>query len=209
MNSRGRGRSGRSGRGNGRGRGRGGRGRGRGGRGRSGSRYNPYSMTAPLGDNFRAEAKVYTSDEWSSMSAHQRQQVQDLKIQDGWVNGSTPPPGCVLDQHGYASASNTLVAAIRRTMIGATSTTGSTAPPLPPPPSPHTSFGIPPPPPSATSPVPPIINTNAQNAGSSFGRHGTRVPASSSDSVSHVSAVTINGQSYNGPVYDANNNRIA
>ena len=207
FNSRGRGRGGRHGRGTGRGRGRGGRSRGRGGRGRSGGRFNPYSMAAPYGNNFKAEAKVYTSDEWSALSAQQRQQVQDLKIQDGWVNGSTPPPGCVLDQHGYASASTSLVAAVHRSIISAASTGGSISPPLPPPPTLGTAFV--PPPPSVAPPVPPVINTNAQSAGSSFGRQGIRVPPSSSDSTSQVSAVTINGQPYSGPIFDSNNNRIA
>ena len=205
MNSRGRGR-GRFGRG-GRGRGRGGRGRGRGrgyGRGRHGHRFNPYSIAAPVGDYFRAEAKVYTSDEWSGLNVHQRQQIQDLKVADGWVNGSTPPPGCVLDQHGYATASTSLVAAVRRTMAftdNATIAAAYSAPPLPPPP---THGMVPPPPPV------PFINTNASQTGSSFGRQGTRIaPSSDSTQISNVSAVTINGQTYNGPVFDRNNNRIA
>ena len=75
------------------------------------------------------------------------------------------------------------------------------APPLPPPP---THGMVPPPPPV------PFINTNASQTGSSFGRQGTRIaPSSDSTQISNVSAVTINGQTYNGPVFDRNNNRIA
>ena len=62
------------------------------------------------------------------------------------------------------------------------------------------------------APIPPVINTNAQQAGASFGRQGTRSHSnntSAGGSVSQVSMVSINGQSNNGPVFDSNGNRIA
>ena len=199
------GRSGRSGRHGGRGRGRGRYGRGR----RSGHAFSPYSFTPPNDDpNFRPESRVYSSDEWRALSRHQRQQVQNLKSTEGWVNGSTPPPGCVLDQHGFATASTSLVAAISRSISATQSQQHASLPPAPsgnPIQSPLTQ--------SRSNPhgasVPPVINTNASQAGSSFGRQGTRVNSSDATQVSQVSMVTINGQHYNGPVFDANNNRIA
>ena len=190
---RGRGGRGRGSRGGGRGR----RGRGRGRRGR-GSRYNPYSFIPPTGGSFQPEAKVYGSAEWGNLDSHQRQAVTNIKIQNGWINGQTPPAGCVLDQHGYAVASTTLVAAVQRSIAAA-----STAPSLPPAPSNPVALS---PPTMSARGVPPIINTSASTAGNTFGRSGTRI---SSDSVSQISQVSINGQTYNGPLFDANHNRIA
>ena len=161
-------------------------------------RHSPYSLVPPQSGPFYPEAKVYGSAEWGNLDNYQRQAVMDLKARDGWINGQTPPSGCTLDQHGYAVASTTLVAAIQRSIAAA-----STSSALPPAPSP-TPVSAP-----SNAPnnlVPPVINTSASTAGRSFGRQGTRVP---SDSVSQISQVSINGQSYSGPIYDANQNRIA
>ena len=70
---------------------------------------------------------------------------------------------------------------------------------VPLPPAPPSS--IPPPPPR----VPAIVNTTASRAGQSFGRKGTRVTPSDQ---SVVSAVTINGQTYNQAVFDINGNQL-
>ena len=62
-----------------------------------------------------------------------------------------------------------------------------------------------PPPPSQTPPIPPIINTNPSQAVAAFGRQGSHNPQQYTDnSVGHISAVSINGQSYNGSIFDAN-----
>ena len=93
------------------------------------------------------------------------------------------------------------MAAVQRS-IAAT----SIAPSLPP--APSTSI-VPPPPHVSTandSGVPPVINTNASTAGTSFGQAGTQIP---SNSVSQISQVSINGRAYQGAVYDSNHNRIA
>ena len=67
-----------------------------------------------------------------------------------------------------------------------------------------------PPPPSHTPPILPIINTNPSQSGDSFGRQVSRNPHQYTDnSVGHISAVSINGQSYNGSIYDANLTRLA
>ena len=190
----GRGRGGRGRFGRGRGRGRRGRGRGRHGRG---FRHNPYSFSPPLSGSFKAEAKVYSSTEWGNLDSSQKQQVTDMKVRDGWINGQTPPPGCTLDQHGFAVASTALVAAVQRS-IAAT----STAPTFPPVPSVVTVSA---PSNQSSGNATPVINTSTSTAGSTFGRTGTRVQ---SDNVSQISQISINGQRYNGPVYDANHNRI-
>ena len=156
--------------------------------------------------NFTPEARIYSDDKWNQLTSQQKQSIQDLKGRDGWVNGQTPPPGCTIDQHGYATALTALVAAVQQT-IAATSSDASNIVPLPPAPQPGTVM-IPPASPSPNSSVPPVINTNASTAGASFGRRGTRVP-NSNNSTSQVSMVSINGTTYNGPIFDGNGNRLA
>ena len=64
-----------------------------------------------------------------------------------------------------------------------------------------------PPPPVGNAPVPPVISTTSLQAGASFGRRGTRNQPTD-NSVSNISMVSINGQSYNGAVYDPQGNRL-
>ena len=69
--------------------------------------------------------------------------------------------------------------------------------PLPPPP---------PPPPAVPAPAPPIPGTiTTNNAGQAFGSSASR--GGNVDASSIIS--TVNGQAYNGHVYDANGNRIS
>ena len=193
-----------AGRGRGRGRGRGGRngrGRGRGRRGGRGGSYNPYSLNPPSSGNasFTPQAKIYTPEEWSTLSVVQRRSIQELKAEQGWINGQTPPHGFVIGQDGFAAPSTHLVAAVQQSIQNSNESNT-----LPPPPSRIV--------PQPSSPVPPIINTNASSAGASFGCPASRTPPPSSTdggSVSQVSMVSINGQPYGGPVYDANGHRIA
>ena len=64
--------------------------------------------------------------------------------------------------------------------------------------------------PSQAPPISPIINTNPSQSGAAFGRQGSHNPQKSTDnSVGHISAVSINGQSYNGSIFDANGTRLA
>ena len=192
------------GRGRGRGRGRGGRGRhGRGqGRGRGRGRgNNPYSLSRPFtgGANFVPEAKIYERDEYKKLSADDQHKIVELKAAAGWINGYTPPHGFTLDNNGYATPSTSLVSAVQA-HISQTSTssgapgTWAVGTPLPP----HPGNNIP--------PIPPIINTDPHHAGNAFGRRGSRHPPEAS---SQISAVSINGRSYNGSIFDANGNRIA
>ena len=71
---------------------------------------------------------------------------------------------------------------------------------------PSTSFVLLPPAPTHNAPpLPPIITTNAQSAGLTFGRQGTRVRPSDT---STTASVTINGRRHEGPVFDINGNPI-
>lgn len=150
------------------------------------------------------KACIYDADESNALTPQQKQSIQELKASEGWVNGQTPPPGCVIDQHGYATASNVLVSAVAQSIGAATSNANSMVPPLPPAPSP-TSV----PPPARNNSIPPVIQTNASTAGSSFGRPGVRSTPGDDNSVSQVSMVSINGRNYNGPVFDSNGQRLA
>jgi hypothetical protein len=68
---------------------------------------------------------------------------------------------------------------------------------------------LPPAPQGQATPVPPIIDTTSSQAGASFGRRGSRQPPTNDQaSVSNISAVSINGQSYHGAVFDTNGTRI-
>ena len=67
-----------------------------------------------------------------------------------------------------------------------------------------------PPPPSQSPPIPPIINTNPSKAGVALRRRGSLTPHQSTDnSVGHILAVSINGQSYNGSIFDADGTRLS
>ena len=101
-------------------------------------------------------------------------------------------------QHGFAVASTALVAAVQRSI--AATTTAPTFPPVP------SVVTVSAPSNQSSGNATPVINTSASTAGSTFGRTGTRVQ---SDNVRQISQISINGQRYNGPVYDANHNRIA
>ena len=193
----GRGRFGRGGRGRGgRGRGRGGRGgRGR-GRGRGG-RYNNYysNPIAPIYGNFTPEAKIYPPETYRNLTYEQKKAVGELKTAQQWIDASTPPAGFTVDmQTGYATPSNAIISAMRTASINNTNIL---------PPAPH---GPPPsiihlpPPPAPIAPLPPNSNIH-ENAGINFGRSGSR----NRDSAT-VSTVSINGQAYQGQVYDRNGN---
>ena len=191
------GRGGRNTQGRGRGaRGRGGR-RGR-GRGRASRSYNPYSMARQYGV-FQAEARVYPRDQWMNLTQDQRKEVMNKKIEARWIDGSTPPPGYTLDSDGRAVMEQGLVNVIRSQISSMNTEAGNT----------DNNGGLValPPPPSQNAPVPPIVtaNTTASSAGGAFGRQGTRQRSSDS---STIASVTINGRSYNGPVYDVNGNII-
>ena len=148
------------GRGGGRGRGRGGyrgRGRGRCGRGSRGRSYDPHSMLrqCTANGNFTPQARIYESDDWNSLQPHQRLQVQNLKIEQGQINGRAPPHGFVLE-NGVAQPSARLVAAAQQSLSGQTT---SGAPNM---------MQLPPPPQTDLPPVPPVIDTNSTQAGATF-----------------------------------------
>lgn len=207
----------------GRGRGRGRSGRGRGGRGRSSfgrgrasgrfsssgrtsSHYSPYdsnSSYTPHAGQFVPEAKIYPQDIYNSLSYHQRQAIGNLKASQGWLDQVTPPPGFNIDRaSGLAVPSNAIVNALRSANIGLTQSISDNGSVTPPPPS----ITLPPAPGTSNPPNPPIHDNSRGSsiAGASFGRSGTR----NNTDTSTVGMVSINGQPYNGDIYDRNGNRI-
>ena len=175
------------------------RGRGRGrssGRARS---YNPYAMSRSTKYNFQPEAKVYSREEYNNLTATQKGQVLALKKKNGWVDGYTPPPGFQINKMtGEAEATNQLVSTIR----AATSSISQQA-------SEYEGNN------TNVRSLPPAIvghghrtisDTTSTHAGVSFGRPGRR---QSSTNNSTISSVTVNGKTYEGPVYDDRGNRLA
>ena len=176
------------GRGRGRGRGRGGRGRGRGRGGQGRGNYQPYHNNANNNsnnnDSFRAEAKMYAPSVYRTFTLEQKQAITALKAQKGWINANTPPPGFIINENtGFAVPNSSMVSALAASISQMNGNNNMQLPP----------------PPSDTPPVPPHISTN--EAGSHFGRSGQRQPPSDNSSIGMVS---INGQSYNGRVFDSN-----
>ena len=188
------------GRGRGRGRGRGGRGGrynnggrnhggfGRGGRGSNNSFYDGRNAFYP-------QAKMYPQQEWQNLTRDQKRMVEQVKVNQGWKNSSTPPDGYVIDTVTGLAVGSTANRSISHVNSFA---------PLPPPPPNHI-----PQVPATTPPpiqVPTAIQVPQGSAGSAFGRRNNDDDQSRT---STISKVTIDGRVYvNGPVYDANGNRI-
>ena len=130
--------------------------------------------------------------------------VTQHKINNGWQSNTLPPVLFTIDQlTGYVIREGPDPRQINQ--VG--TAFGYHQPTLPPPPR----NNIPPPPPSTTPPsqnqVPGTIQVSAGSAGDAFGQSST--PSSTSDQPSVISRVTIDGRLFNGPVFDANGNRIA
>ena len=190
----------------GRGRGRGrvnGRGRGRSnGRGRGGriNKINNFSNNTNNSGGTIAprygstlQAKLFSREEWHNMSREDKQAINTLKNNEGWINNYTPPPGYSLNPQGLP---------IQNSVINATST--SNIPPLPPHPSdiqiPH---------PDTVS----QISVNSGQAGGAFGRTPARSVAAISNverqqQPATISPVSIAGRPYTGAIYDAHGRRL-
>ena len=131
------------------------------------------------------------------MSQDQQTAIQELKSAAGWIKGYTPPNRHVLDDKGYSTISTSLVYAVYR-HISQTITATASHPMVPLPPTP-----------SQTPPIPPTMNTNPIQYGTAFGRQVSRTPHQYTDNqIGLISAASINGQIYNGTIFDANRNRL-
>ena len=174
------------------------RGRGR-GRGTLRSRaYNPHSIVKNFRESFRAEAKIYSKEEYNNLTPSQKSQIHELKLKSGWLDGRTPPPGFQINPHTGKAEPNirmvsTIGAAASNTYYNNRAHTQS-----------RVGFSSPPHV-IGESIATATDDTGTVQLGTSFGRPGKR-HTSSSDST--ISSVTCNGRTYHGPVFDERGHRL-
>ena len=86
-------------------------------RGRGGMRprvHNPHPITKNFRSSFKAEAKLYSKDEYNNLTPNQKSQIHELKLNNGWLDGRTPPPGFQINhQTGRVEPNTQMVSAIR------------------------------------------------------------------------------------------------
>ena len=124
--------------------------------------------------------------------------IQELKSAAGWINGYILHIGYALDDKGYATLSTSLISVVQRHISQTTTYTAT-----------HMMVILPPAPSQAPH-IPPIINTNPSQAVDEFGKQGSCNSCQpTNDSVGHILAVSINGHSYNGSIFDSNGTRRA
>ena len=115
----------------------------------------------------------------------------------GYINEYTPLNGYILDNKGYANLSMSMISASQH-HINQTETTTDTNPMVPLHPAP-----------SRSPPIPHIINNNPSQYGAVFRTQGSHTPHQPTDnSVGYILAVSINGHSYNGSIFDANGTQL-
>ena len=160
--------------------------------------YNPYAMIRNTRTSFKPEARIYSKEEYSNLTPIQKSQVHEFKLKNGLLNGCTPPPGFQINERtGEVEPTSQLVSTIRE---AATSTVqhGQTHE--------HESVSL--------SPSPHLVGdsinrtrevVDSVHVGSTFGRTGKRCPPSND---STISSVTVNGKSYQGPIFDERSNRL-
>ena len=153
--------------------------------------YNPHSTSKNFRESFKAEARIYSKDEYNNLTSNQKSQVHDLTMKSGWIDGCTSPPGFQINSHtGGAEPNTQLVSTIRAATTSSHCedyTQGQS----------KVAF---------TSP-PHIIGGDSGSAlsGISFGRLGRRHPLPSN---STISSVTLDGKSYHGPIFDEKGNKL-
>ena len=160
--------------------------------------YNPHSMVKNSRESFRAEAKIYSKEEYKNLTPSQKSQIHELKLKSGWIDGRTPPPGFQINPHTGKAEPNirmvsTIGAAASNTSYNNQAHTQS-----------RVGFS------SSPHVVGESITTVNDDAGTvqlgtSFGRPGKRHTSSSN---STISSVTCNGRTYHGPVFDERGNRL-
>ena len=68
---------------------------------------------------FISEARVYSKEEYSSLTPAQKCQVHELKLKSGWPDGRTPPPGFQVNEGtGEIEPTSQLISTIRAAIVG-------------------------------------------------------------------------------------------
>ena len=132
-----------------------------------------------------------SNEEFRHLTRQQKQQITELKVSQGWVDGNTPPPGFVLNSDGRATVSTHIAFAVQASIMNANM------------------IALPPAPSEDHPLVPFVINTTANTAGQSFGKRRTRQPPATDDATSFIASISIvNGRQYRGQVFDASGNPL-
>ena len=139
------------------------------------------------------QTKVLSREEWHNMSRQNKQVINTLKNNAGWINNYTPPPGYSLNPQGFT---------IQNSVINATNTNNT--PSLPPPPSDIQIHH-----PDTVS----QISVNSGQVGGVFKRTPARsvVAISNAERQQHpttISPVSIAGRPYTEAIYDAHGCRL-
>ena len=131
------------------------------------------------------------------MYQNQQTKIQELKSAASLINGYNLQNGHVLDGKLYKTISTSLFTAVQCHFCLNTTFTDT-----------HTM--VPSPPELSQTPhIPTIINTNPSQSGAAFARRGSRTPYQPKDnSVGYILAISINGHSYNGSIFDANGTQL-
>ena len=160
--------------------------------------YNPHSMVRNFRDSFKAEAKIYSKDEYNNLTPSQKSQIHELKLRSGWIDARTPPPGFQINSHtGKAEPNIRMVSTIGAAASNASYSNHA-----------HTQgrVGFSSPPHVIGESITAVTDdASTAQLGTSFGRSGKRYTSSSN---STISSVTLNGRSYHGPVFDEKGNEL-
>ena len=159
---------------------------------------NPRSMTRNFRENFKAEAKIYSKNEYNNLTPTQKSQIHKLKLKTGWLNGRTPPSGFQINPHTGRIEPNTQMVST----IGAATSNSS-----------YDNHAINQSRVGFASPWYAIGESmngvsgdgGSTQLGTSFGR-SERCQLSSSNST--ISSVVVNGRSYHGPLFDEKGNKL-
>ena len=137
-----------------------------------------------------AEDCVYPAEKLILLSLKQKNNIQEMKISEGWRGFGFPPAGYKLDNEGKPVVEQSFFHNLNSQIIQV-SASGNSLVPMPPPP-------------SGPPPILPFVIKDASTSVQSFGRKGNRQQIS--DNI--ISFVSINGRPYNGTVFDDKINRL-
>ena len=155
-------------------------------------------MTRKFRDSRKAEARVYSEDEYNNLTPNKKSQIHNLKLRNRWLDGCTPPPGFQINHLMGGAEPNTQMVSAITAAISNTSYYNNN----------HSQSRV------EFAPLPHIIDGSTTGAsvegnptplGTSFGRSERHQPHSSN---STISSITLNGRSYHGLVFNDKGNKL-
>ena len=149
---------------------------------------------------FTPELKVYKGPEFASLTQSQKQLVSQLKRNADWIDEITPPIGQIIDYNSdYPAPDRNYQASVHNITVQPAPSFASI-----------NSVQLPPIPTNNIQP-PDTVLIQGNNAGSAFAPRRTSaatVHHDNTSTTSSISHVTINGQPFNGPIYDKNGRQL-